>query len=42
MENSYLNYKIIFLSQHPQYIDIHTLKCEGIFIDTASHHLQQE
>lgn len=31
MENSYLHYKSFFLSQHPQYIDIQTLKCEGIF-----------
>lgn len=42
MENSYLHYKSFFLSQHPQHIDIHTLKCESIFIDAASHHLQQE
>lgn len=42
MENSYLHYKSFFLSQHPQYIDIHILKRESIFIDAASHHLQQE
>lgn len=42
MENSYLHYKSFFLSQQLQYTDIHRLKCEGISIDAASHHLQQE
>lgn len=39
MENSYLHYKSFLLSQNLQYIDIHILKREGIFIDAASHHL---
>ena len=34
--------KLFLLSQQLQYVDIHLLKCEGIFIDVASHHLQQE
>lgn len=42
MENSYLHYKSFFLSQHPQYIDIHTLSVKAFFIDAVSHHLQQE
>ena len=34
--------KSFLLSQQLQCIDIHVLKREGIFVDAASHHMQQE
>ena len=42
MENLICITKSFLLSQQLQYTDIHTLKYEGIFIEAASHHLQQE